>query len=104
MFGTKTTEPEDTKPDETKTTEPEPAPPRVLNAKDLELAAEVVHEALMGYGRACGHNNTAAWDDSPDWQKDQVREAVSQAVAGASGMGLALLVARAVVDFLDGRV
>lgn len=79
-----------------------PAPlPEPLTEKESELAAAVVHEAMMGYGRARGHNNTASWDDSPEWQKEQARSAVRNAIAGTSGAELPLLVARAVVEFLE---
>lgn len=41
-----------------------------------EQIARVCHEANRGYCQAIGDNSQAAWDDSPEWQRDSAVKGV----------------------------
>src|SRR5262245_40496566 len=59
-----------------------PTPIRTYTEKELELAAQVAHEAIGGHGRGLGHNNVTLWKDSPQWQQERARACVREAVTG----------------------
>ena len=49
----------------------------------IEAAAQAAHEAARAFRRAIGDPPHPAWDDAPEWQREQARETVRALAAGA---------------------
>lgn len=49
----------------------------------IEAAAQAAYEAARAFGDTVGDPTRPAWDDAPEWQREQVRETVRALAAGA---------------------
>lgn len=66
-----------------------PAP----SAEKVERIARVCHEAERAHRQGSGDYSFQAWDHAPPWQREQVRNAVTEALTGKTvGNGSLFLV------------